>query len=1181
MPRLTRIGQVLLVAAAYFIAGRVSLLLAIPPGYATALWPPAGIALACVLVLGFRALPGVMLGSFLVNAGTSFDPTDVNSGALSIALAFGIALGAAAQAAVGTFLVRRFAPSKSLLEDERSIAVLLAYGGPLSSVVSATWGIAMLYLGGLVDRPNALFNWSTWWVGDTIGVLIFAPLVLIWTAYRLELPRRRQLLVSLPSLATFALVVCLFVYASAREQDRVTVEFTKQTDDLTRTIEKDFRNYLEDLHAIESLYAGLQPATPNEFRVFAERLITTHSAIERVLWSPVVSEADRSRVEGPPIPYVEPADTNAAVGIFKIAADPSMLEDQLLALDTGKAIASSEIKLANSPDPRFMVFVPIYAADRPHRTIEERRQHLRGYVVAVFRRNEILQAALSGLDTENIQVRLYDATNRAGSQPIIQREPGTHKLARVVMFGNAGRHWGVSYLANSTYLMARRPWEVWSVLAGGLLFTGLLEAFLIVVTGRTAKVEAMVIERTDELRRANASLAAARDAALRTDGLKSQFVANMSHELRTPLNGILGVTELLLEMDLTSEQRDHAGTIRSCGSTLLGLVNDMLDLSKIEAGRLEIQNVDFNVRRLVEQTADVFEERSRRKGVDLVYLVHHDVPENILGDPGRFRQVLTNLVGNAVKFTSEGEVTMRVTVAEREESAMVLRVDVTDTGIGISPEGQAQLFQPFVQADGSITRKYGGTGLGLVISRRLAELMGGQLEMRSQVGEGSTFWFTIRTSACTSDPAPSQPAQPTLLGLRALVADDSDRSRRRMYELCESWHMSVAEESTGEGALRALRAAAEAQQPFDVVLVDFRGSGMSSFEFAAAARTEGLVPPARLILMSGNGQPGDAERAQQVAASAYLTKPVRQSHLFHCLATVINRLPEATKPSEPAQPLVTRHTLEGALGSDRDPVLVVEDNAVNQKVLVSFLRRFGLSADVACNGREALEALERRSYSLVFMDSQMPEMDGFAATAEIRRREGGGQHTTIVAVTAHAMKGERERCLAAGMDDFMSKPFSMEDLGAVLGRWFKNDVAAAPSLQVVDTPAPASESETPAIDTQVLAKLRELESDVPGLLADVITTYLRETPDRIDRIVAAVTDGEAKVAQQAAHGLKGSSSALGAVKMAKLCEQIERRSESGEVAGCALLAAELPYEFDRVSRSLTREQGALTVPTAS
>ncbi len=983
---LKRIGQVLIVAAAYFVAGRVSLMLAIPPGYATALWPPAGIALASVLMFGYRALPGVMLGSFLVNVGTSFDPTDVNSGALSIALAFGIAIGAAGQAAVGMYLVRRFAPSKSLLEDERSVAVLLAYGGPVSSIVSATWGIATLYLGGVLDRPNALFNWSTWWVGDTIGVLIFAPLLLIWTAYRSVLPRRRQLLVSLPSLATFALVLCLFVYASEREQDRITVEFTKQTDDLTRTIERDFRNYLDDLHAIESLYSGLQPATRDEFRVFAERLLATHAAIERVLWNPLVTDADRAQFDSVPVPFIEPADTNAAVGIFKIAADPLMLEDQLLALDTGKAIASSEIKLANSADPRFMVFVPIYAPHRPHRTIDERRENLRGYVVAVFRRNEILQAALAGVDTENIQVRLYDATNRAGSQPIIQREPGTHKLARVVMFGDAGRHWGVWYFANSTYLMARRPWEVWSVLAGGLLFTGLLEAFLIVVTGRTAKVEAMVIERTDELQRANANLAAARDAALRTDGLKSQFVANMSHELRTPLNGILGVTELLLEMDLTAEQRDHAGTIRSCGSTLLGLVNDMLDLSKIEAGRLEIQNVDFNVRRLVEEMADLFEERSRRKGVDLVYLVHHDVPEEILGDPGRFRQVLMNLVGNAVKFTSDGEVTLRVTVAEREESSILLRVDVTDTGIGISPEGQAQLFQPFVQADGSITRKYGGTGLGLVISRRLSELMGGQLGMHSQVGEGSTFWFTIRTSACVSNPAPSQPVEPTLHGLRALIADDSDRSRRRMYELFESWHMSAAEESTGEGALRALRAAADAREPFDVVVVDFRGSGMSTFEFATAARTEGLVPPARLILMSGHGQPGDAERAQQVAASAYLTKPVRQSQLFHCLATVINRLPEPTKPSEPPQPLVTRHTLEGALGSHPDPVLVVEDNAVNQKVLVSFLRRLGLSADVACNGREALDALERRSV--------LARLHGFSNAGDGRVCGDGGDSPT-------------------------------------------------------------------------------------------------------------------------------------------------------------------------------------------
>ena len=405
-----------------------------------------------------------------------------------------------------------------------------------------------------------------------------------------------------------------------------------------------------------------------------------------------------------------------------------------------------------------------------------------------------------------------------------------------------------------------------------------------------------------------------------------------------------------------------------------------------------------------------------------------------------------------------------------------------------------------------------------------------------------------------------------------------------MHELFESWHMSVVEESTGEGAMRALRAAAESQVPFDIAVVDLRGSGMDSFEFATAARTEALIPSVRLILMSGHGQPGDGERAQQVAASAYLTKPVRQSQLFHCLATVINRLPDTTKAAE-SQPLVTRHTLDGALGSPRDPVLVVEDNAVNQKVLVSFLRRFGLPADVACNGREALEALERKSYSLVFMDSQMPEMDGFAATAEIRKREGDARHTTIVAVTAHAMKGERERCLAAGMDDFMSKPFSMEDLSAVLGRWFKNEpanVAPAPAPTPVAVAAATPRGDEPeTIDMQVLAKLRELETDMPGLLSDVITTYLRETPGRIDRIIAAVGNGDAKMAEQGAHGLKGSSSAMGALKMAKLCEEIERRSEAGNIEACSPLAAALIEEFYRVNKSLAHELGALTANTNS
>jgi len=672
-----------------------------------------------------------------------------------------------------------------------------------------------------------------------------------------------------------------------------------------------------------------------------------------------------------------------------------------------------------------------------------------------------------------------------------------------------------------------------------------------------------------ERKRVDADLAKARDAALESDRLKSEFVANVSHELRTPMNGILGLTELLLETELTPEQRDHAATVRECGETLLVLLNDILDLSKVAAGKLEIQAVAFEPRRLVQQTADLFAERARRKGVDLVCLVRHDVPDTVLGDPGRVRQVLTNLLGNAVKFTERGEITVRVTTEQPADAGSLLRIEVMDTGIGVSPDAQAQLFQPFVQADGSITRKYGGTGLGLVISRQLAGLMGGDMGMRSEPGAGSSFWFTIRvTPVAAQVRRDSSPAG--LHGLRVLALDDSGSSRQRLRELLEGWEMHVTDAGSSDEALCALKGAAAGAQPFDVVLVNLRSPHTGVLAFAEAAHGAGIVPLPRMILISGRGQPGDAYRASELGASAYLTQPISQSDLFDCLATVMDAASAEVSPDAEPAPLITRYTIEKRQDRMKEPLLVVEDNPVNQKVMVGFLRKLGYRADVANDGLEALHALQRTSYRVVLMDSQMPQMDGFATTAEIRRRERDARRTIVVAVTAHAMKGERERCLAAGMDDYISKPVSLDRLSAVLERWLPAVITPAPAAVAGSGGSGASDA-WPRIDAQVVARLHELETDVPGLVADVVSTFLRETPDRIERITAAYDVGDFGALEAAAHGLKGSAGAVGAQRLARLCAEIERSGHERSLNDAAVSTAALKDEFSHVREVLQRE----------
>jgi CheY-like chemotaxis protein/HPt (histidine-containing phosphotransfer) domain-containing protein len=633
------------------------------------------------------------------------------------------------------------------------------------------------------------------------------------------------------------------------------------------------------------------------------------------------------------------------------------------------------------------------------------------------------------------------------------------------------------------------------------------------------------------------------------------------------MNAVIGMTELAMDTALSDEQRGYLETVHSSAHALLDLLNDILDFSKIEARKLDLESVDFSLCNSLGETLKTLAIRADQKGLELACHIRTEVPDTLIGDPSRLRQILVNLVGNAIKFTERGEVIVTVGLeAPAAEGQAELHFAVRDTGIGIPREKQGLIFETFAQADGSMTRRYGGTGLGLAICSQLVGLMGGRIWVESQPGQGSTFHFTASfriqenpsAGVCRLAPA-------SLRGLPVLVVDDNAANRRILQEMLTQWGMLPVLADSGATALAELERARDAGRGFPLVLTDAAMPEMDGFMLAQQIKLTPDFAATAIIMLTSAGRRGDAARCRDLGVAAYLPKPVSQSDLLDAIVTVLGGTPEDRSPRS----LVTRHTLRE--NRPRFRILVAEDNAVNQKLAVRILENWGHAAAVVGNGREALAALDAQGFDLVLMDVQMPEMDGFEATAASRRREAEtGRRIPIIAMTAHAMKGDRERCLEAGMDAYVSKPIGRQALAEAIERVTGGGAGTS-------TPSPARQGETPANVVDLDEAVERLGGDI-AFLEELMALLLEDVPHRLDNLHAAVDTGDVAAARREAHTIKGAAANVGAAAIRHLAARIELVAKESDLKATRTLLSELDEQFRRLQAHVAQTDWAHGTP---